>query len=183
MRKALLILAGAAALAACHKTPEAAPQAQLPQRKAGLWQETVMRDGKPMAMGRTRICADPKTDSKTSVFGRKLGHGICPHHTIVRDPDGAYSFTSTCDMGPAGKVSARGRASGDFASTYRVHAESDVTGAAFAALDGHHVTDMEVAYMGPCPKGMKPGDVLLANGMKISGDKAIAAAAALGGGQ
>ena len=42
---------------------------------------------------------------------------------------------------------------------------------------------MEVAYIGPCPKGMNPGDVLLANGMKISGDKAIAAAAALGGGR
>ena len=121
MRRALLILAGAMALGACHRSPDAAvtgaPEAQLPKRRAGLWQETVMRDGKPISMGRTRICADPRKDSKTSVFGRKLGHEICPNHAIVRDPDGAYSFTSTCDMGPAGKITARGRASGDFSAT------------------------------------------------------------------
>ena len=79
------------------------------------------------------------------------------NHTIVRNADGSYTFTSTCDMGPAGKVSARGQASGDFSSVYRIRAESDVTGAAFAALNGHHVTEMEVAYVGRCPNGMKPG--------------------------
>jgi hypothetical protein len=185
MRRALMILAGALVLGACHKPAETGggAQAQIPRRKAGLWQESVLRDGKPMAMGQSRTCADPNKDNRASVFGRKLGHGICPNHTIVRNADGSYTFTSTCDMGPAGKVSARGQASGDFSSVYRVRAESDVTGAAFAALNGHHVTEMEVAYVGRCPNGMKPGDVLLANGMKISGDRAIAAAAALGGGQ
>ena len=40
--------------------------------------------------------------------------------------------------------------------------------------------DMEVRYLGECPAGMAPGQLMLANGMKINAGKITGAAVALG---
>lgn len=198
MRTIVLMTAGALALGACGKagearnagaaaTPAAASTAAsttagpLPVRKSGLWEQTMTRDGAPTRMGKMSMCVDAATDAKASVFGQKLGEGMCQQKSVSRGLDGSYSFATTCDLGSGGSITSKGTASGDFSSGYHVHSESDVSGASFAPLNGHHVTDVIGVYKGACPAGMAAGDIVLANGMTINANKAAAAAAALGG--
>ena len=182
MRTTLLAISAAAlALAACGKTdqaktpsasgavaPASAGPASLPARKAGLWIQTMSRDGAAGRMGQMRICIDSATDAKMSMFGQKMGKSLCQGQSVSRGLDGAFSSTSTCSMGQGGTITSKGTVTGDFSSKYHVHSESDIAGASLAAMNGHHVTDIDGVYAGPCPADMAPGDISLANGMKIN---------------
>ncbi len=183
MRTALL-LTTALALAACNKPgPTAASGAAsvavgggaggaqvsvgIPQRRSGLWEQTMTRDGQPNPMGAMRLCIDPATDARMSVFGKAAAGSLCASRSISRGPGGIFHFASTCAMGRAGTVTSTGTASGDFSSKYLVHSESEVSGSSIAAMNGHHVTEMQATWLGPCPTDMVPGDVTV-GGFKMN---------------
>lgn len=201
MRTMLLSTSAILALTACQKSPGAsAPSASpsssagasmsgAPQRRAGLWQQTFIRDGSPLPMGSMKVCVDAASAAKASVFNqdmatKQMDKMHCSQRAASRGLDGSYSFSSTCPMPGGGATTTKGVASGDFSSGYHVHVESNVTGATYAAMNGHHVSNIDSKWLGPCPAGMAPGDMELSNGMKISGGKLAGAAAALAhGGQ
>jgi hypothetical protein len=209
MRTLLVISSATLALAACQKSPGAAtasghgqtagPAATAsngttPQRRAGLWQQTISREGGQgsssamNAMGGMKICIDASTEAKSAMLSHNINAGRmasshCAPPTTSRGLDGGWSFSTTCSMGEAGTITSRGTASGDFSSAYHVHVETDVAGARYGAMNGHHVTDIDGKWLGPCPAGMTGGDIELANGMKINAGKFAGAAAAMGGGR
>ncbi|MDQ2860328.1 MAG: hypothetical protein M3T55_06295 [Pseudomonadota bacterium] len=197
MRTIILVAASALALTACDRRggarsapPAATPSgpisvspAQPPARRSGLWEQSMTRDGAAPAMvGKMRVCIDAASEAKLSVFGGKAGKSLCRHRSVARGPDGAYAFTSTCDMGEAGVMRSTGTLTGDLSAHYRVHDESDTTGAEIAPMNGRHITDIDATWLGPCPASMEGGDVILANGMKVNLKKLGAAAQAMGGG-
>jgi hypothetical protein len=150
-------------------TPAPATVASLPTRKAGLWVETMTRDGKTGPMGGSiKMCLDAATDAKMTAFGRQMGNNACGQRSVTRGLDGAYHFTSTCALGNAGTVTSSGVASGNFDSKYVIHDESTVSGSSYAPMNGHHVTEITATYGGPCPAGMSAGDLEMANGMKVN---------------
>ena len=181
MRNILLAAAAVLALGACtKKSPATGASATAsatgggavasigaPTRKAGLWIQTMTRDGKPTPMGAMRVCIDATTEARMSVFGRAAAGRVCARQSMSRGLDGAYHFSSTCRMGEAGTVTSNGTASGDFSSKYLVHSESDVAGSRFAPMNGHHVTEMQATWSGPCPPDMAPGDVVV-GGFKMN---------------
>ena len=198
MRTIGLIGMSALALCACGKSRTAttasggaAPTASqpaavantMPARKAGLWRQSFSRDGKPNPMGTSQMCVGATTDAQANVFGEKASEKMCSARSVNRALDGTVQFTSTCSIGAGGTVTSKGTASGDFSSRYHIRSESDVTGASFAPMNGHHVSEIDLTYLGPCPAGMVPGDMTLANGMHLNVNKAAGAAAALGAGR
>ncbi|MGA0600117.1 hypothetical protein ACO2Q3_05370 [Caulobacter sp. KR2-114] len=201
MRRALILVAAtavmlagcggkksgrAASAAADGPASAAAPDesAPGPMRKAGLWTITRIHDGKP-AGGATKVCVDAGTDAGLNALGGGLTRSLCADLKSRRNPDGSWSFSNTCQLGPAGMTRTSGSARGDFASHYEVHSESDTESAQIASLNGHHVTDLSAVYGGACPPDMQPGDVLLPNGMKVNPQKMMAGAhpAGVGGDQ
>jgi len=186
-RQGLILAAAGLALAGCHK-PGASSSASVaqaeagggaPMRKAGLWSVTRLRDGKPaegLMGGAVKLCVDPKSEGRLGALGSGMAHNLCPDQTVARAPGGGWTFASTCQLGPAGTTRTTGVATGDFASRYTVHSESDTTGSQFTHLNGHHVTDLTATYEGPCPADMSPGDVLLPNGMKVNPQKMMSGA-------
>ena len=143
----------------------------IPARKAGLWEQTILHDGRP-AMGpigsKISLCLDADTDRTISVFGRQASRDVCQRHVLTRGPDGSFAFSSSCALPSGGTVTSKGAASGDFASNYVVRTESDVSGAPFERMNGHHVMQMTATWKGPCPSGMKPGDMMTAAGFKVN---------------
>jgi hypothetical protein len=150
-----------------------------PARRPGLWEQTMVRDGKAAPMGPIRLCLDPSTDAKVSVFGRLAARSLCQRQAMSRGLDGTYRFTSSCQMGKAGTVATTGTASGDFSSHYIVRTESDVSGSSFPPLNGHHVSEMDSRWVGPCPVGMAPGEIV-ANGFRMNLNTMGAGAAVIG---
>ncbi len=196
MRKAFLVSLAALAVAACQK-PAGTPSgpsasagsaaAASPLRRAGLWQQSFSRDGRVTPMAAMRLCVDPASEARASVFthgvaSQHLADSHCTGISSSRAPGGFYIFASTCPMTGGGAIVSKGAASGDFATRYHVHVESDVSGAAYAPMNGHHVTDIDGKWLGPCPAGMAPGDMEFGHGMRVSGGKLAGAAQALLGG-
>jgi hypothetical protein len=167
---------GASASADAGGAPTAG--AAFPVRKSGLWSIARLRDGKAavqgMGGGAMKLCIDSKSDAKMGALGAGMVKSLCTQQTTTRGLDGSWSFSSTCQFGPGGTTKSTGTARGDFATSYSVHTESDTEGSQLPGMNGHHVTDLTATYAGPCPADMQPGDVLLANGMKINPEKMMA---------
>src|SRR4051794_3993155 len=105
MKTPLAVCLAALTLSACNK-PAGAPAAKAPvatgsggvsaaaavaapMRRAGLWEQTMMRDGGqamgPMA-GPVKLCLDATTDAQMHVFGRQFGRGMCQQQAVTRGP-------------------------------------------------------------------------------------------------
>ena len=194
--KTAMILGGLAtaalAVAGCEKTQpaqlaknSAGPSltaGALPRPRAGLWRQTMSRDARAtLGVNTMQICLDAGTDGRASWLGEHAADNLCKS-AIGRNSGGAYEVSSSCRLGKGGVIASKVTAQGDFNAAFSVHVDSEVSGAAYGPMNGHHTTDIQSQYLGPCPIGMKPGDVVLANGFKINMDKLRQAKAALAGG-
>lgn len=196
MRRIVVLAMAGAALSACHKpTPanEATASAQAsapantgaPHRRAGLWQTDLTVDGHHSPMSEMKLCVDAAMEARSSAFhpSNTTSSGEptkCAWPAPSRGLDGSYSVSVTCPLSGGGQMATKVTATGDWSSAYHIHMESDTTGAPVSMANGHHVTDMDGKWLGPCPEGMAGGDMEL-NGMRISGGKLAGAAKMLRG--
>jgi hypothetical protein len=137
-----------------------------PNRKAGLWAQTLTRDGQVARSHVALICLDGGPITDVATLGHRLGARDCDR-SVVRDADGAYHFVSACSLGAGARMTTKGVASGDFTSRYQIDAEMGVDGAPIAALDGHHQLKLMGEYRGPCPAGAAPGAVVTLDSQKF----------------
>ena len=167
--KRLLMFAALAALGACHRTAST-PSADVamisvtegPQQAPGLWTQTVSdRHGAKTL----RYCLDAASAGALAAFDRQLD-GRCSRHDIARAADGTWHFSTSCDMGPGGKVSSEGVMRGDFRDHYFVEAESRTIGAANHEANGPGRVLADIQRLGDCPKEMKAGDVIMPDGAR-----------------
>lgn len=163
----LLALAVLATLAGCNRRPAtpSAEEARIavtggPQLAAGLWSQSVSdRNG----VRTLRYCLDRASAAALAAFNRQLS-GRCSRNDIAKAADGTWRFSTSCDMGPAGKVATEGVMRGDFGAHYFVEAESRTVGAADGAANGPGRMLVDVQRLGDCPREMKAGDVILPDG-------------------
>jgi len=130
-----------------------------PTRKAGLWAQTLTRDGHAQRTHAALVCLDGGPITDVGGLGRRLGARDCDRH-VIHAADGSYHFTSACQLPAGATLTTRGVASGDFASHYRIDADVAVNGAPISALDGQHQVTVVGAYRGPCPAGASPGHLV-----------------------
>jgi hypothetical protein len=163
----LLALALLAALGACNRTasPPSAEVATVsvaagPQQAPGLWLQSVSDRRGVRTM---RYCLDDAAAAALAAFNRQL-NGRCSRHDIAKAADGTWHFSTSCDMGPGGKVATEGVIRGDFHSHYFVEAETQTVGAADNVANGPSRVLADVQRQGDCPKEMKPGDAVLPDG-------------------
>jgi hypothetical protein len=163
----IVALAVLAALGACNRTAPT-PSAEMatisvtggPQLGPGLWSQSVSdRHG----VRTLRYCLDTASAGALAAFNRQLD-GRCSRHDIAAAADGTWRFSTSCDMGAAGKVATEGVMRGDFHTHYFVEAESQTVGAADGAANGPGRMLADIQRMGDCPKDMKAGDVSLPDG-------------------
>lgn len=174
MRGFVMLGVGLLALGGCQKTPEetaktgeAAPAAAAsapaatatpPKRKPGLWSQTVSNAGMNQTM---KVCLDADTDAKMTVWGQAMGKDMCAKQSFRAVP-GGYAFDSECDMGGAGKIVSKGSVTGDFNAAYTVKVSSVTTGSSMPQANGPQEMTLNAKWEGPCPAGMKGGDVRVA---------------------
>jgi len=190
MSRLLIVSASVLALSACAKTQSAgsasgaapAPTAgapatlEMPMRKAGLWEQAMVFDGKVNpAMDKIRLCVGPATNAEMSVFGAQMKAGRNCQQSVTRGLDGAYAIAATCKTEDGAITTSKGTVSGDFSTGVKMHSESDTTGSSDAARNTHSVIDITMTYLGACPSDMADGDEI-ANGMKMNLLKTLGAA-------
>jgi hypothetical protein len=159
-----LALALATGLGACHKTAASTSAASTPISTAGaaaqspgLWEQKVT-DSRSVRV--TRYCLDAAAGGALAGFDHQLG-GRCSRRDMAQAADGTWRFSTSCDMGPTGKVATEGVMRGDFRSHYIIEAHSQTVAASDAAANGPGRVRVDVSRLGDCPADMKPGDVVL----------------------
>jgi hypothetical protein len=165
--------AAALALAGCNQTP--------PYRRAGLWQETFFRDGRPPALGMyqsAKICLDNTVEAKSPIFNydaavKAARLGNCETPSASHGLDGLYHFASRCPRLDGGSTQAKGTASGDFTTGYHLRLETITVGSRSLEKNGRHVTDIDGRWLGPCPAGLSAGDMIAPNGLKLPGGRFV----------
>ena len=180
MRQVLLLGLGVLALAACQKTEKTAvvseikptvgapPAAMSMKRKPGLWSQTIATGGMTQTM---KVCLDEATDQQMQVTGQAVGKDMCSENTVTPTA-GGWSFKSVCSMGQGGgTVTSTGSATGDFNSHYVIKASSVTAGSSMPQANGTHDVSIDATWEGPCPAGMKPGDMQLPGGVTINAAK------------
>jgi hypothetical protein len=159
MRVPSLVIAAAAAAVALP----AAAQTAAPQRKPGFWEQTMtMAGGRSM---KSQMCTDAAVEKSMSAFGQNMSQSTCSKNQIRKTPTG-FAFDSTCKIGNSVTTSS-GVATGDFNSAYVVEVTSRSTP---PMVPGQGETHMKIAakWLGPCPAGRKPGDMVMPNGMVVN---------------
>lgn len=143
----LLVVAGAAPVFA----------AELPPRKAGLWEmKTTVSSGRTISM---QQCVDAKTDEVMQATSAANAQRDCSKRDVQKSGN-TITINSVCTM--AGKPrTAHTVITGSFDSGYTMAITSQTDAAP-------RTMNIEAKWLGPCAADQKPGDMIMANGTKIN---------------
>jgi len=141
-----------------------ATAAELPIRKAGLWDLKMTVEGRNTAMPGMQHCTDPSTDKlMTSNFGN-IGHEECSKRD-VQVSGRTITVNSICTFNGT-KVTTHADISGDFNSAYTVKVSSTREGGPVGAGTTNML--IEAKWLGACKADQKPGDMILPGGHKVN---------------
>jgi hypothetical protein len=182
MRKVLIVAAGAAAVAGCSRPadhhanrgptePGAAPAnpsaaaGLLPRRRPGLWRMALDTSTGPGFSISGKMCVDASRASDFDVKPPTMNEKPECDKTKFRAITGGWSFQTKCRM--KGRVmTTDGIITGDAWSRYHVETATR-TDPPHAGMDVAKVS-IDAAWDGPCPRGMKAGDLKL-GGINLGG--------------
>jgi len=133
-----------------------ASAAELPARKAGLWEITIAGDHAI----KVRQCSDAASDQvmEQAVTGLP---GECAKRDVEKSGS-TITVVSVCTSGHKSTTSHM-VISGNLDSDYTMTMTSEAAGQA----DAPPMT-MSAKWLGPCEKDQRPGDVIMPNGAKIN---------------
>lgn len=146
----------------------------VPSRKPGLWEIKMEFVGRKLPAQVMKQCIDAASDKMmNSTFGGSAQQACSKQdvHTVA----GGMVVDSVCNYGGATTTS-HAVMSGSFDSAYTV----DVTSKRQTSkrqggrpvpgmpADGESHMSIAAKWLGPCAAGQKPGDMIMANGMKIN---------------
>jgi hypothetical protein len=137
-----------------------------PQRKPGLWQQTLQSDRMPTPIV-TKWCFDAASDRQIPVFGRRQRRSgpmaaACSKMSTSKNGD-SYVMDTQCSFGGA-TITNHSVISGDFTAKYTVVRTTNVTGSPDPTRNGDHKSSETWAYQGACPQEIAAGNVQLPNG-------------------
>jgi hypothetical protein len=142
----------------------------LPKREAGLWEVSVISSHSPTP-NMMKECVDGSTDAKLMEMGADMSKsmgGACSKNEFKKTASG-FESTSECSI-MGSKMTSKGSFTGDFVKTYSGEITTSFSPPMFGQKQS--TTKISAKHIGPCSSDMKPGDVIMANGMKMNMNEA-----------
>ena len=141
----------------------------LPSRKPGLWEMKMTLQGRNAAMPAFQHCIDAATDKAMMMQGGNMRSQKCSRQDVQRSGN-TVTIDSVCELGSGtGTATSHAVVNGDFNSAYTVQVSSKREGG--PAVPGMpaetHIT-IEAKWIGACKADQKPGDMIMAGGMKFN---------------
>jgi hypothetical protein len=159
MREHIIRLCGAALILAQVGAASAAEQLS---RKPGLWEVKTTLDNSSAPPRVVKQCIDAATDGLSQSIAGPFSAAVCLDRKVQRSAD-AVTVDSTCSI--AGKpASAHSVITGSFDSAYTMK----VTAEGALLPGGRMSMTMEGNWLGACAADQRPGDIIMANGVKIN---------------
>jgi uncharacterized protein DUF3617 len=140
---------------------------EMPARKTGLWEMTMTFEGGGVPPQTMQQCIDAATDKAMQDMSQGMRGQSCSKRE-TKKVGNTIVFDSVCSMG-AGTTTSHGVVSGDFNSAYTVKINSKREGGP-PIPNMPAETNMAIAakWLGACKADQKPGDIIMANGMKMN---------------
>lgn len=136
--------------------------ADLPARKAGLWEIKTTIDGRNPPTQIIKQCIDAATDQMTLSIAGPFSPAVCPKREVKSSGD-SVTVDSTCTIGKT-TATAHATITGNFDSAYTMTVKSEGPG-----RPGSPMT-MTIAgnRLGDCTPEQKPGDIIFSNGKTVN---------------
>src|SRR3954453_5203565 len=148
-------------------TTSALAQEQMPSRKAGLWEMTMTFEGRGAPPQTMQQCIDAATDKSMQDMSQGMRGQSCSKRE-TKKVGNTIVFDTVCSMG-TGTTTSHGVVSGDFNSAYTVKINSKREGGPpVPNMPAETNMNIEAKWLGPCRADQKPGDIIMANGMKMN---------------
>lgn len=143
----------------------AASAVELPKRKTGLWEIRIKITGGMMPTAKMYHCTDAGMDWKMSTLFNPMAQNPCPQFDVQKIED-HYTVESTCRAGDK-TVTQHSKITGDFNTHYTVVMERGTKETETSEPAMSNMT-LDGSYVGNCKPDQKPGDVIMAGGMKVN---------------
>ena len=143
---------------------QAAGLEDLPKRKAGLWEMSVVAANGKQAPVTSRVCIDAATDAALTSFAVGVTTQICSKRDI-RVSGSVATIDAVCKIGDSVQTS---HSTITFSGTTAYRAEARVHSEPPFMGRSDSTAMQEGKWTGPCPPDMKPGDLVMGNGVKIN---------------
>jgi hypothetical protein len=163
-----MVLAGlavAGALLIWLGAVQPAAAAELPIRKPGLWEIKIKLTGGAAPTAMMKHCTDETIDRQMSTMFNPLAQQPCPSNDIQKHPD-RYTIDSVCRADNK-SVTLHSDITGDFTTSYMVVTETKTQEEPDSEPAVTNMT-LEGRYLGPCKAEQKPGDVVMAGGLRVN---------------
>jgi hypothetical protein len=129
----------------------------MPKMKAGLWESTTASSGpkgSPPNVSKSSMCLNDAALKDIMAFSQSMG-AQCSRNTMRRDGNKYYG-EAECTMG---NMTVKSQSVTTFTGDASFHTENRATfSPAMAGMSGSTSTQ-DAKFVGPCPAGMKPGDM------------------------
>jgi hypothetical protein len=136
--------------------------AELPSRKPGLWEIKMGFENRNAGGPTMRQCIDAATDQAMQSSAGLIAQQTCTKPNVQRTAAG-ITIDLTCTVG--GKAETKHAVvTGSFDSAYTMTVTSQGEG----APAGARTMTMSAQWLGPCAADQKPGDMIMANGVKMN---------------
>jgi Protein of unknown function (DUF3617) len=145
-------------------TTSAALAVNLPERKPGLWVVATSSPDSNLPSHEVRMCIDSSTDAMMSSAGTNAMNGACGKNEVKRD-GAVVTVVSICRMGD---VQATTRAVIHFSGDTAYHSDINTTFNPPMMGRSTATVSQDGKWTGACPADMQPGDIVMANGMRMN---------------
>jgi hypothetical protein len=154
------------AIAALLATPVslAAGLEDLPKRKPGLWEMTIVPAEGQRALPPSKMCIDAATDMELMRFGLGMSNELCSKHEASVSGSAA-TVDTVCKIGES-QVTSHSTIKYTGNSAYRTEVKSNYNPPFLGKTESN--TIQEAKWTGPCPAEMKPGDLVTGTGVKVN---------------
>jgi hypothetical protein len=167
MKQRLILQAAAALISGCAGMTalSAASLDDIPNRKPGLWEITIMMAGRHMPVQTIRQCTDATTDPDMRSSFSPMAKEMCSQQNMQKTATGMV-INSTCNIGGVASTS-HVEINGDFNSAYTMKVSSSHPNAP-AGMPKASETTMEAKWLGACEANQKAGDIIMPGGIKMN---------------
>jgi hypothetical protein len=143
-----------------------AQTAELPVRKAGLWELKMVRTGSAMPEMAMQHCTDESVDKEMNNNVSPMAKQVCSKQDIQKTATG-YVSDSVCSVAGMNTTS-HAEITGDFNSAYTVKTTAHAQGGPAGAAGRDTTMTLEAKWLGACKPDQKPGDIVMPGGFKMN---------------
>ena len=136
--------------------------ADVPSRKAGLWEVRTSFENRSGVELTVQQCIDASTDQTMQSSAGPLAQTSCSKRDVQKSGD-TVTIDSTCML--AGKTAtSHAVVTGSFDNAYTM----TVTSQSDALPGGKMAMTVAAKWLGPCTADQRPGDLIMGNGVKMN---------------